>query len=64
MNYVLLTSLSLFSESLLMNYVLLTSLFVICIDPYWIIHLPFLSGQFLLLCMDVNDTISTLYNIG
>jgi len=36
-----------FYESLLMNHVLLTSLFMIRMDPYWIIHLPFLSGQFL-----------------
>ena len=36
-----------FSESILMNHVLFTSLFVIFMDPYWIIHLPFLSGQFL-----------------
>jgi hypothetical protein len=36
-----------FSESLLMNHVILNYLFLICMDPYWIIHLPFLSGQFL-----------------
>jgi hypothetical protein len=30
-----------------MNHVLLNSLVVICMDSYWIIHLPFLSGHFL-----------------
>jgi hypothetical protein len=37
-----------------------TFLFMICMHPYWILHLPFLSGQFLhnfFLCMDVNDII-------